>query len=340
MTTSMTPATATDFIRNSQLGASGLGENTTCIVLRHGALGVTRKVDTAKVDIIKNPETMGGAAAHVVDEDVDKRMLSASKYLFESNKFGLIDRFDAATVKWLESVTVSFSVFKEGVRFAPPSRAEEIDLELAVRQQQRNVLVQNFLDEWEVIVANAKKSLGSLFDAADYPDRSEAERRFRMEWYFFEMKSPGNQGGQISHAAMTRMREKLAVKYAEAEQQIAVGMCEAGRKMVAHLLDKLSGTEDGKVKKFHESSITNITKFLETYNDKIQLLRNHADLEALGNDMRELLKGVDGKAMKSNPDIRKTVIDGFQKIQATMDTLIVNKGRAVSLDDVSDGTVN
>ena len=320
----ITQQTAAEVLANQHQADEGLGENSICVILKHGMIGSSKKVDVSRLEVKKE---------HSYDKETAKSMLRASKYLFTSDKFNAIDRYDRETVRILEALTVSFAIFKDGCRFSPPARIDEIDSMLHERQLGRGPLVEIFLAEYEHIMKEGMNLLGTLADSGDYYTVDEARKRFRMEWYFLQMKSPTQSETGMSSEAYRRMKERLEAKFAEAEQTIELGMMAAAQEMVDHLLDRLAGGPGGKPQKFHDSLTSKFADFLSTYDDKIKLLKNHSDLDKLGQTMRMLLDGVDPKALRKSEDTRAAIVAGFSDIKKALDTMIVAKGRAVAVDD-------
>jgi hypothetical protein len=119
------------------------------------------------------------------------------------------------------------------------------------------LLVDAFLDKYDVLVAAAAFKLGTLFDREEYPLREQVARRFRFDIDITPLPVAGDFRLDIESDVQRELVEKyesrLATQVAAAQQDAWTRMYEA----LTRLKDRLTLTEDGKRKVFHDTTVTN-----------------------------------------------------------------------------------
>src|ERR1044071_9100752 len=93
----------------------------------------------------------------------------------------------------------------------------------------------------------ARQRLGRLYDTSDYPDTLVG--LFGMEWEFPAVEPPSYLQ-QLSPALFEQERRRVAARFDEAVRLAEQAIIDELAKLVAHLSERLSGTEDGKPKGF------------------------------------------------------------------------------------------
>jgi len=294
------------------------------LILRLGAPGNLRKVRGAEV-----VET-GEALTAPVTVDADKAMVHVSKYLFESDAYQAVLRYDGQTRNWLARRALP-SYFREGFYLLPLALLEEVDADLQARQRQRQTLIEAFLATYEAKVEDAKIRLRGLFNPADYPDRAKIASAFRFETSYLTLEVPQTLAG-VSPALFQRERDKAEAMWTQAAEEIQRALRQGFAGLVTHMIDRLTPGPDGKAKMFKESLVTNMEEFLTYF--KARNLTNDEDLAALVDRAQQVMKGVDPQALKRNADVRDTVRDGFSRLQTFMEQMVLLKPtRAISFDD-------
>ncbi|MDE3220883.1 MAG: hypothetical protein KGO23_16100, partial [Nitrospirota bacterium] len=93
--------------------------------------------------------------------------------------------------------------------------------------------------------------------------------------------------------------------------------------LVTHLLDRLSGQEDGKPKKLMPSAINNLLGFLNEFDG--QNVSKDSELEKLVAQLKNTLDGVTPKSLKKDSNYRSIVTTSLQSVKAQLDTLMVDR---------------
>ena len=101
--------------------------------------------------------------------------------------------------------------------------------------------------------------------------------------------------------------------------------------MVTNLEDRLSPGDEGKPKKFKETTVTNLQSFLEGFD--IRNVANDQELAKLVAKAKEIVGGTSAPSLRSNAEFREKVCAGMASIKDQLAGLVVEKGRKFRLDE-------
>src|SRR5208337_5418674 len=118
--------------------------------------------------------------------------------------------------------------------------------------------VDKFIEKYEEEREKARESLGYLFNEADYP--INVRQKFRFEWRFITMDVPGK-SGILSPELYEREKEKFQTLMEETRELATVALREEFAGIVRHMVERLSGEEDGKPKRFQASMLDKMGEF-------------------------------------------------------------------------------
>jgi hypothetical protein len=260
-----------------------------------------------------------------------KEMVSASKKLFDKcDELDAINSHMWATKKWVESRSLP-SGFRGGIYFVRTTAVGEIDTYLEQRCEEMLPLVESFVAVLDTRIAEAKAKLGKLGDTAKWPSEARIRRRFRVEWGWMVFETPESLKG-LSKALYNREREKAAGQIAEAREQAITLLREQMKKLVDHMVERLTPGDDGKPKTFKAGTVESLTDFLKNFD--IRNLAEDAELQGVVGKASRLLDGVDAKLIRSEEGVRAAVAKGFSDIQSKLDGLVVERPkRAIDFEE-------
>ena len=184
------------------------------------------------------------------------RAASVYKSLFaDCKELEAITKFQAKARLRHYQLTLPWS--DNGLRLLPAKSLLDYKAEMNKHEQQFLLLVDAFLDKYDVLVAAAAFKLGTLFDREEYPLREQVARRFRFDIDITPLPVAGDFRLDIESDVQRELVEKyesrLATQVAAAQQDAWTRMYEA----LTRLKDRLTLTEDGKRKVFHDTTVTN-----------------------------------------------------------------------------------
>ncbi len=276
-------------------------QNSVLLSLTIGSFGNVRKLSTSQIEV-----------------DADKAMIGANKKLLDSPELKAITSLDGKVRAWLYTRSVP-GPFGPGIYLVPLSLVQEVEEKLAEFQIQRVIRVAEFLGVYESTVAEAQVLLRSTFRPSDYPPIEVVRSRFVLDWMYVSMSAPET----LPPSLLAREQEKYAEKFTQAFGDIQVLLRSSMSELVDHLVDTLSGTADGKKKKFYDTTLTKLQDFLTTF--EARNLANDADLDSLVQQARNLVDGMDPATIKKNASVQDAVKSGFTAIQQQLDSMMTER---------------
>ena len=171
-------------------------------------------------------------------------------------------------------------------------------------------LVQEFLDEYDQMKLDAQRILGSLYDAADYPNVLELRHKFKMDMAVFPVPSADFRVA-IGSEELTRIQQDVERRVKEAEQAALKDVWNRLYERVKHMAEKLA---DPKAI-FRDSMVENareICAMLPRLN-----FSDDPNLEAMRQQVEAtLLKHPE--ALRNDPDLRQDTAAEAKKIMDAM----------------------
>ncbi|MGA2223159.1 MAG: hypothetical protein ABSH41_01790 [Syntrophobacteraceae bacterium] len=174
--------------------------------------------------------------------------------------------------------------------------------------------VEKFISNYEDEREKARESLGHLFNESDYP--IDVRRKFRFDWRFITLDIPGK-SGILSPELYEREKEKFQVLMEETRELATVALREEFAGIVRHMVERLSGEEDGKPKKFKNSMMVKMGEFLESFGDRN--LFNDAKLAELVDQARDVVNGLSTDELRQDGNLRKYIADEMNHLRISVD---------------------
>ena len=145
-----------------------------------------------------------------------------------------------------------------------------------IRQQDRDAFnrrMHQFKAELEAAVLNldrhyaelrgvAQRRLGSLYNPGDYP--ASLRGLFDVDWDFPSVEPP-DYLMRLNPQLFEQERARMQARFDEAVHLAEQAFVSELGKLVEHLVERLTGTEDGQRKTFRDSAVTNLTEFFERF---------------------------------------------------------------------------
>ncbi len=96
-------------------------------------------------------------------------------------------------------------------------------------------------------------------------------------------------------------------------------------KLVGHLTERLSGSDDGKPKVFRDSAVENLGEFFTRFR---QLnVGNNAQLDELVAQAQRVIRGVEPQQLRDSTALRQNVATQLSAVQSVLDGLLVDRPR-------------
>ena len=293
---------------------SNIFDKAVVLVLEVNGIGNRRKVSTSQIEV-----------------EADKNMIGVTKRLFESEEYDAIKQKEGEIRRFIYSRALP-SYFRNGTYLVPNKLIVAIDEKLIEFKNEREQLIAAFIEKYDAMVKEAKSRLRELYNPADYQSSDVVRAQFAMDWQYVSFGVPGNLEG-LNAEMFAREKSKAEAKWAEATEAVQDVLRANMKELVDHLLDRLSGGEDGAAKTFKNSTIDAFNDFLSTF--EARNITDDAQLQELVSKAKSMLDGVDAKELRASKIARKTVTQSFAEIKQSLDKMIVDKPkRAISFEEV------
>jgi hypothetical protein len=209
-----------------------------------------------------------------------------------------------------------------GVRLIRQDGIEGFDEEMKRMREELSLAVANLDTHFGELRSAARRRLGSLYNPSDYPETLLG--LFGMDWDFPAIEPPDYLQG-LSPALFEQERQRVAARFEEAVRLAEQAFTDELSKLVAHLIERLTGADDGKPKVFRDSAVNNLSEFFERFR---QLnVRSNEDLDALVDRARRIVGGVEANDLRDNIPLRERVANQLGQVQTALDDVMVERPR-------------
>ena len=195
---------------------------------------------------------------------------------------------------------VSLPYPEPGVRLIRQDQLTAFGDQLCVYRNQLTSAVTELDDRYGEMQAAARRRLGTLYNAADYPDSLLG--LFSVDWDFPSVEPP-DYLRQINPELYEQEQARVVARFEEAVQLAEEAFTGELAKLVSHLAERISGAGDGKPKIFRDTAVTNLHEFFERF--RTLSVRSDADLERLVDQAQQLLQGVEPRALRHSSSARQ-----------------------------------
>jgi hypothetical protein len=117
----------------------------------------------------------------------------------------------------------------------------------------------------------------------------------------------------------------VAARFDEAIQLAEQAFTEELSKLVSHLTERLSVSEDGKLKVFRDSAIANLGEFFQRF--RHLNVRSSEQLDDLVGQVQRVVSGIPPQALRDNLSLRQQVATQLSGVQSVLDGLLVDRPR-------------
>jgi hypothetical protein len=294
-------------------------ENSIAFSLSQHKIGIKRKVDSARITVDEKS-----------DAQPDKNLVSVSKELLKCKEFDAIGSMDGLIRKNLMNLAVP-APFKDGIYLIPLVSVQKIDSMIETYKQDRQKLVDKFIDIYVDAILEAKTRLGVLFNENDYPAIEKVKESFSVSTSYLDLNVPGRLQ-TINPAIFEKERKIFTEKLENAALEIQTKMREALADLVSHMVDRLTPGEDGKQKIFRDSAVGNLKEFLQNFRDRN--ISDDSELQAIVDKANELLGSRSPQSMRDNNAIAEEVKTGLSTIKSQLDLLVTTaKSRKFNFEE-------
>jgi len=175
---------------------------------------------------------------------------------------------------------------------------------------------------YDQIRDDARRRLGRLYNAADYP--TEVRGLFAVD-YDFPSVEPPNYLMRIAPEVYEQEQQRVASRFEESVRLAEEAFVGELAKLVSHLTERLSGGASNERKIFRDSAISNLTEFFSRFRDLN--VRSSAQLDQLVERAQQIVRGVEPQELRDNNGLRQHIATQLSQVQATLDGMMVDRPR-------------
>ena len=248
--------------------------------------------------------------------------LSAGKKLLDSKHpaFKAVNAVKHSVMAYWRGISLPFP--ESGVRLIRQQDVSAVQVQLTTLKAELAEAVEQLDRQFDSLKATARERLGSLFNAADYPDSLRS--LFDVTWDFPNVEPPSYLE-QLSPELYRQESQRVAARFDEAVQLAETAFIEELARLVSHLTERLSGADDGQPKVFRDSAVENLTEFFARFRELN--VQSSEQLDQLVEQSQRILRGVEPQALRDNTNARQNVAVQLSAVQSVIDGLKVDRPR-------------
>ena len=196
------------------------------------------------------------------------------------------------------------------------------DVQMQTLKSELGEAVERLDEHYAELRLAARQRLGSLYDDADYPESLLG--LFDVEWDFPAFEPP-DYLRQLSPELYRQECQRVQARFDEAVRMAEEAFLSELAKLVSHLTDRLSGSEDGKPKVFRDSAVENLRGFFERFR---QLnIGSNEQLDELVGQCQQIVQGIQPQDLRDQQSLRQQVSTQLSGVQSVLDVLLVDRPR-------------
>jgi hypothetical protein len=199
----------------------------------------------------------------------------------------------------------------DGTRMLPSANYLQFMQDFRKEKSEWQTLVTTFLDNYEYLVAEAKRWLGDLYDEKDYPSKDSIMGKFNMDMGIFPVPSNDFRVA-LSSDELTRIQEDLESRMTSIQQEAMNDCWHRLYKHVEHITEKLSDPKNI----FRDSMIDNAR---ETCDLLTRLnIAEDPNLENMRQQVERKLLDFHPDTLRNDLDVRQDTAAEARKIMDAM----------------------
>lgn len=259
-----------------------------------------------------------------------KAPVGGDKELFTSPEYDALVKFISDARGELERMGIPHINFKSA-HVVAILRIPDVEDWANRTQAKMDELVDELISVYPDQITEEATKLGPLYNPRDYRPVEALKPMFKFDYSFVSVGVP-DELKKFNLALYKRMQKQAEKTWAEIEANGVLVLRSAVTDLVGGLVESLTNKDDGSKRKFYASSVTKITDFIESF--KGRNICGDQELDAEVEKLRELVVGVDVKALSTDMGLRERVKKQMEGAQARLKPLLVDaSARAISFED-------
>jgi hypothetical protein len=252
----------------------------------------------------------------------ERAYVSAGKKLLDTSHpaFKAVTSVRTRIIAYWHGVSLPYP--ESGLRLIRQDDIPSFTVQMTTLKSDLDEAVQQLDDKYGELKQAARRRLASLYNATDYP--ATLRGWFDVSYDFPSVEPPEYLRG-LSPQLYRQESERIAARFNEAVQLAESAFTEELAKLVSHLTERLSGSDDGKPKVFRDSAVENLREFFERF--RHLNIGSNEQLDELVTQAQRIVRGVESQALRDNQPLRQQIATQLSTVQASLDGLLVDRPR-------------
>jgi hypothetical protein len=255
--------------------------------------------------------------------DAKGGFLSAGKKLLDTKApaFRAVTAIRTKITDYWKGLSLPFP--EPGVRLIRLDGVESFDRQMADYKAELDDAVVNLDRHFGELKRAAALRLGSLYNPSDYPETLRG--LFGVSWDFPAIDPP-DYLVQLAPDLYQREQERVRARFEEAVRLAEQAFLEDFARLVSHLSERITGTnDDGSEKVFRDSAVDNLSDFFERF--RSLNVRSNQQLDELVAQAQRAVRHVGAQDLRDSGSLRTQVATQLSRVQASLDAMLVDRPR-------------
>lgn len=252
----------------------------------------------------------------------ERAYLSAGKKLLDTSHpaFKAVTAVRTRVIAFWKGISLPYP--ESGIRLIRQSDISSFTVQMTSLKAKLDEAVIQLDARYDELKSAARRRLGSLYNSGDYP---ATLRGWFDVSYDFPSVEPPEYLRQLSPQLFQQEADRVAARFDEAVQLAEQAFTEELSKLVSHLTERLSGSDDGKPKVFRDSAVENLREFFDRF--RHLNIRSDQQLDDLVSQAQRVVRGVEPQQLRDNQALRQQVASQLSGVQSVLDGLLVERPR-------------
>ena len=255
--------------------------------------------------------------------DAEGEFLSAGKKLLDTKHtaFRAVTAIRTKISDYWKGLSLPFP--EPGIRLIKLDAVEDFDRQMADYKAELDDAVANLDRHFDELKRAAARRLGSLFNPSDYPETLIG--LFGVSFDFPSIEPP-DYLVQLAPELYQREQERVRARFEEAVRLAEQAFLEDFARLVGHLTERITGTnDDGSPKVFRDSAVQNLDEFFERF--RSLNVRSNQQLDDLVAQAQRAVRNVGAQDLRDSESLRGQVATQLSRVQASLDAMLVDRPR-------------
>jgi hypothetical protein len=252
----------------------------------------------------------------------EREFLSAGKKLLDTSHpaFKAVTAVRSRIIAFWKGISLPYP--EAGIRLIRQDDIGAFTVQLTSLKAELDDAVIQLDEKYGELKAAARRRLGTLYNATDYP---ASLRGWFDVTYDFPSVEPPEYLRQLSPRLYEQEAARATARFDEAIQLAEQAFTEELSKLINHLTERLSGGEDGKPKVFRDSAIENLSEFFARF--RHLNVHSNEQLDELVAQAQRVVRGVAPQSLRDDQTLRQQVATQLSGVQSVLDGLLVDRPR-------------